>query len=115
MSPAEFQRIGEQMYGRKHWRSEYAIHLSLDPSTVWRYSTREADIPGVVAAAVRGLLAEHQYRKRRWRYAKAEHAAARKKAGKPLNRRKRRIVVYKPKDLENEIADTAPDAPHDSD
>lgn len=118
MTPAEFKEIGIQLYGRKHWRHEYAINLALDPSTVWRISTRDGEIPGIIEVAVRGLLAEHQYRKRRWRYAKAEHVAARKKAdqGAKKQYRKRRIVVYKPKDLENDIADTTgPDAPHDSD
>lgn len=48
------------MYGRKHWRREYSVNLGLDPSTVWRISTREGDVPPVVEVAVKGLLAKHK-------------------------------------------------------
>lgn len=60
MTPQEFQRIGTRMYGRKHWRREYSVNLGIDPSTVWRISTREQDIPSVMEVAVKGLLDKHK-------------------------------------------------------
>jgi len=60
VTPHEFQRIGTRMYGRKHWRREYSVNLGIDPSTVWRISTREQDVPPVVEVAVKGLLDKHK-------------------------------------------------------
>jgi hypothetical protein len=60
LTPVEFQRHGIRMYGRKHWRREYSVNLGLDPSTVWRISTRPGEIPNVVEVAVKGLLEKHK-------------------------------------------------------
>jgi hypothetical protein len=64
VSPADFQRIGIRMYGRDHWRREYAVNLGINHSTVWRISRREQDVPPVVEVAVRGLLDKYRARSR---------------------------------------------------
>lgn len=60
MTPADFKRAGERMYGRKHWRRGLSLNLGLDPSTVWRIATREKDVSHVVEVAVKGLLEKHK-------------------------------------------------------
>lgn len=54
MTPAEFERIGKRMYGRKHWCSRLAANLGLDNSTIWR-ATKKEKIPFLMEVAVRGL------------------------------------------------------------
>lgn len=54
MTPAELERIGKRMYGRKHWRSRLALNLGLDNSTIWRLAKKEA-VPHLMEVAVRGL------------------------------------------------------------
>lgn len=59
MTPAEFERIGKRLYGRKHWRSRLALNLGLDNSTVWR-ATKKEKIPFLMEVAVRGLNERHK-------------------------------------------------------
>lgn len=109
MTPEEFKRIGIRMYGRKHWRREYSIHLGLNASTIWRMSTRTADIPSVVEVAVRGLLEKHKvltklagdFREQRARE-KHRYRGRSSRRPKPKPRRKPRTVIhYTPKESDN--------------
>jgi len=59
MTPLEFERIGKKMYGPHRWRSQLALNLGLNVSTIWRMGKRE-DIPHLVEVAVRGLLERHK-------------------------------------------------------
>jgi hypothetical protein len=59
MSPAEFERAGLRLFGKK-WKSPLSRALKLDPSTIWRYVTGHQDIPRVVELAVKELLQRKQ-------------------------------------------------------
>lgn len=59
MSPAELERIGRRMYGKRHWRSKLALNLGKDVATVHRWAKRE-NLDYVVEVAVRGLLERHK-------------------------------------------------------
>jgi hypothetical protein len=59
VTPLELERIGKRMYGPHRWRSQLALNLGLNVSTIWRMSKRE-DIPHLVEVAVRGLLERHK-------------------------------------------------------
>lgn len=117
MSPEEFQRIGIRMYGRKHWRREYSIHLGLDASTIWRISTREKPIPAVVEVAVRGLLEKHKVLTKlagdlREKKARERHRykgrASRRKPLRP-EKRPRTVIHYNPP--AQEISDESLETP----
>ena len=53
MTPKELTRIGELLYGYWGWRTRMAEALGVDVSTVRRWLTGEAPVPGPAAAALR--------------------------------------------------------------
>jgi hypothetical protein len=59
MTPAELQRIGIRIYGRTHWRSQLALNLGVDVSTIWRQSRKEK-LSHLMEVAVRGLAEKHR-------------------------------------------------------
>ena len=59
MTPLELEKIGKRMYGPHRWRSQLALNLGLNVSTIWRMGNREA-IPHLVEVAVRGLFERHK-------------------------------------------------------
>jgi hypothetical protein len=59
MTPQELQRIGIRIYGRTHWRSQLALNLGVDVSTIWRQSRKEK-LSHLMEVAVRGLAEKHR-------------------------------------------------------
>ncbi len=57
MSPEEFTKAGEALYGRK-WRVSLALVLDRDPVTLWRYATGRQPVPKQTADLVARLLRE---------------------------------------------------------
>lgn len=57
MSPDEFAKAGEALYGRK-WRVSLALALDRDPVTLWRYATGRQAVPKQTADLVQRLLHE---------------------------------------------------------
>lgn len=55
MSPAELRLAGERLYGRWGWQTRLARELRVDGSTVRRWLSGKAPIPGMAAVAI-GLL-----------------------------------------------------------
>jgi hypothetical protein len=55
MTPADLERIGRRMYGKRHWRSRLALNLGRDNATIHRWGKR-IEIDPIVEVAVRGLL-----------------------------------------------------------
>lgn len=82
MTPDEFARTAEKIYGRKGWKPRLARDLGVDPVTIYRIVKRE-QIPGPYEVALRGL-AEHR------RQEVALERAARKLLPKGYRKRHRR-------------------------
>ena len=90
MTPEEFKRAGIRMYGSKHWRRGLSINLGLDPSTVWRVSTRQKDVSPVVEVAVKGLLEKHKQLATAEKLAREQRARERHRYKGKLTHRKGR-------------------------
>jgi len=57
MSPEELKESGKKLYGYG-WRRRMAAALSVDESTVRRWSSGTIPVPGPAAAAIRCFLRE---------------------------------------------------------
>lgn len=55
MTPIEFIKIGQRLYGRKRWKSCLARDLGIDVSTVHRMTKREL-VPGPYEVAMKAML-----------------------------------------------------------
>ena len=64
MSPEEFIRTGEALFG-KRWKAPLSRALDIDPVTIWRYATGQWPVPVVVEMALYALKQKKKDRRRR--------------------------------------------------
>jgi len=56
MKPEQLREIGEQLYGNWGWQTKMALALKVDGSTVRRWLSGKAAIPGPAEVALELLL-----------------------------------------------------------
>lgn len=56
MSPAEFKRAGETLFGNE-WKKEFSRILRKDYVTIWRYANGYTKIPHLVEIAIKTIKA----------------------------------------------------------
>lgn len=65
MKPDELTRLAIKVYGERGWQARLAEALAVDGSTVRRWVSGAAPIPGPVAAAIRCFGREADNRQQR--------------------------------------------------
>lgn len=63
MTPDQLKIIGEELYGKWGWQTKLAKSLRVDGSTVRRWVSGNAAIPGPAEVALELLLREKEYNK----------------------------------------------------
>ena len=55
MTPADLEKAGHRLYGRKKWKLQLAEALGVDPATIYRMMHRQR-VPGPYVVAIGSLL-----------------------------------------------------------
>ena len=63
MTPDQLKIIGEELYGKWGWQTKLAKSLRVDGSTVRRWISGNASIPGPAEVALELLLLQKEYNK----------------------------------------------------